>query len=79
MEGGGSSSLIDAAARILEGLGLPGLLIGALAWFAWMVYKRNNELQDAMREMTKDSVRAQEAATAAIRELTNMLLRGKAE
>ncbi len=75
-----TTGFVDAIVRILEPLGLPGLIIAAISFVAYKFYSRNIELTDKLITAGENSVRAQEAATAAIRELTNLFLtRGKSE
>ena len=76
-----ASGPIDAITRMLEALGLPGLIIAALGFIAYKLYDRNIALTDKVISTGENSVRAQEAATAAIRELTNLFLtsKGKSE
>lgn len=66
--------------------GVGGLIIAALAWHDWQVQKRNMALNDALLEITKETTRASEAATAALRENSNaiqtmstLLMRSKPE
>lgn len=76
-----TTGFVDAIVRILEPLGLSGLLIAGLAFVAYKFYSRNIDLTDKLISTGENSVRAQEAATAAIRELTNLFLtsKGKSE
>ena len=80
-------TILDALKVIIEQFGASGIIIGALAWHDWQIQKRNAALNDALLDITKETVRASEASTSALRENTatiqnmqNMLIRtGKVE
>lgn len=58
---------------VIEQFGAPGIVIGGLAWWGWQTQKRNASLNDALLEITKETVRASEASTAALRENTTTI------
>ena len=64
--------------KILTGLGLPGLVIAALAWHDWQVQKRNMALNDKILDVTEKYATAAAGMTQAVNRLGDMLLRGKA-
>jgi hypothetical protein len=74
----GQTGIIEPVIQLLVGLGLPGVIIIALGYAVNRLYNRNQQLLDAMMEMTGETVKAQEAATASINRLSDLLLRGKA-
>ncbi|SDP92601.1 hypothetical protein SAMN05428967_4485 [Phyllobacterium sp. YR620] len=74
----GAPGAVDAVVNLLIGLGLPGVIIIALGFAVYRLYNRNQELLDTMVETGRETVKAQEAATASINRLSDLLLRGKA-
>lgn len=74
----GDPSITSAIVKVLTDLGLPGLIIGALAWHDWQIQKRNMDLNDKLLDVTEKYSTAVGNATAAINRLGDMLLRGKA-
>ena len=78
---------VDILKTVIENFGAGGIVIAALAWHDWQIQKRNQALNDALLEITKETVRASEAVTSALREnslaiqnMSNMLVqRGRAE
>jgi hypothetical protein len=64
--------------KILTGLGLPGLVIAALAWHDWQVQKRNMSLNDKLLDVTEKYSNAVGGMTTAVNRLGDLLLRGKA-
>lgn len=74
----GQSGVIEPITQQLLSLGLPGVIIIALGFAVYRLYSRNQEQNDTMVEMTRETVKAQEAATASINRLSDLLLRGKA-
>lgn len=49
----------------LLAMGIPGIMIIALLWFAYTLLKRNDALQDKLVEIVTDSIKASEANTKA--------------
>lgn len=74
----GQTDLVGPVIQTLLGLGLPGVIIIALGYMVYRLDNRNEKKEEAMREMQVDFVKAQEAATAALNRLSDILLRGKA-
>lgn len=68
-----TAGITEQMASQLLGLGLPGLCIIALAFATYRFYNRNIELTETLITMTKETVKSQEAATAAINRLTDLL------
>jgi len=67
------TGLVEPAFQQLLALGLPGLVIIALGFTCYRFYNRNQELTETLIVMTRETVKAQEAATAAIIRLTDLL------
>ena len=57
----------------LLALGLPGLAIITLGFMSYRFYNRIQQLTDTLIAMTRETVKAQEAATDAINRLTDLL------
>lgn len=74
----GDPSVLQAIVKVLTDLGLPGLIIGALAWHDWQVQKRNMSLNDKLLDVTEKYVTAASGMTQAVNRLGDMILRGKA-
>lgn len=70
--------LIASFIKILTDLGLPGLIIGALAWHDWQVQKRNIALNDTLLKVTENYATATATMTASLNRIGDMILRGKA-
>ena len=71
----------DAVSQIVQtllGHGLPGLIIIALGFAVWKLYSRNQELHTTLYVVGRESVKANEATTAALNRLSDLLLRGRA-
>ena len=60
------TGLVEPAIMQLLSLGAPGAVIIALGFAAYRFYNRNQELTDTLITMTRETVKAQEAATDAI-------------
>lgn len=67
------TSLAMPFIKLLVDLGLPGLIIGGLAFMCWRLYNRNQELTNTLLDITRETVRASEASTASINRLTDLL------
>jgi hypothetical protein len=67
------TGLVEPAIMQLLSLGAPGAVIIALGFAAYRFYNRNQELTDTLITMTRETVKAQEAATDAINRLTDLL------
>lgn len=70
--------VLSAIVKVLTDLGLPGLIIGALAWHDWQIQKRNMSLNDKLLDVTEKYSTAVGGMTQAVNRLGDMLLRGKA-
>jgi ATP/maltotriose-dependent transcriptional regulator MalT len=67
----------EAIQRVVEYLlsqGIPGVTIVALGWAVYKLYTRNQELHGTLYEVGRESVKANEATTAAINRLTDLLM-----
>lgn len=69
--------ITNSVAEMLLGLGLPGLIILALGFAVWKLYNRNQELHSTLYEIGRESVKANEATTAALNRLSDLLVRGR--
>lgn len=69
---------VEQVVSLLLGLGLPGVIIIVLCVAVYKLYNRNEELNETLRNMGMETVRAQEATTAALNRLSDMLIRVKA-
>lgn len=74
----GDPGVLSAIVKVLTDLGLPGVLIGALAWHDWQIQKRNMSLNDKLLDVTEKYSAAVGGMTQAVNRLGDMLLRGKA-
>lgn len=74
-EGGG---IVEPFIQLLVSLGLPGLVIAALLFAVHRLYNRNQELQATLLDITRETTKSQEAGTASINRLSDLLLRGRA-
>lgn len=70
---------VDQIVALLLGLGLPGVIIIALAYAYFLKDKRVSDLQDTLFDVGRESAKAMEANTASLNRLSDLLLRGKAE
>lgn len=68
---------VNSIFAILTSMGLPGLVIAVLGWHDWQIQKRNQELNDAMRDMVRDTTTAIVNNTNAINRIGDMVIRGK--
>ena len=67
----------EAIQRVVEYLlaeGIPGVIILGLGWAVYKLYNRNQELHSTLYEVGRESVKANEATTAAINRLTDLLM-----
>ncbi len=69
---------MDKVIETLLGQGASGLMVIGLSYIAIRLYDRNQKLTDTLIEIGKESVRANEAATAALNRMSD-LLRGRRE
>lgn len=53
-------------------------VIVALAFAVYKLYNRNQELHSTLYEIGRESVKANEATTAALNRLSDLLVRGRA-
>lgn len=67
------SGVVEPILTQLLSLGLPGLVIIALGFMSYRFYNRSQELTDTLIAMTRETVKAQEAATDAINRLAELL------
>ena len=67
----------ESISNILLGLGLPGAIIIVLGFAVYKLYSRNQELHSTLYEVGKESVKANEAAAAALNRLSDLLVRGR--
>jgi len=67
------TGFVEPMFQQLLALGLPGLVIIALGFMSYRFYNRNQQLTDTLIAMTRETVKAQEAATDAINRLTDLL------
>lgn len=75
---GDPSGVIGPIVNLLVSMGPTGLLVGASGYVSWRLWSRTERQEEALREITRETVKAQEAATAAINRLSDLLLRGRA-
>ena len=68
----------ESISNILLGLGLPGVIIIVLGFAVYKLYNRNQELHSTLYEVDKESVKTNEATTAALNRLSDLLVRGRA-
>jgi len=64
---------VSAIVSLLLSFGLPGVVIIALGYFAYLKDQRNNDLQDTLINMARDNAKAMAENTAAINGLSNLL------
>jgi hypothetical protein len=69
----GQTGFVEPIIQQLLALGMPGLVIIGLAYISYRFYNRNLELTETLIQMTRETVKAQEAATDAINRLTDLL------
>ena len=69
--------ITESVTQMLLGLGLPGVIIIALGVAVWKLYNQNQELHETLYEVGKESVKANEAAAAALNRLSDLLVRGR--
>jgi hypothetical protein len=74
-----TTGAVEQIVALLLSLGLPGVIIIALAYAYLQKDKRVNELQDTLFDVGRESAKAMEANTASLNRLSDMLLRGKVE
>ena len=67
------TGFVEPMFQQLLSLGLPGLVIIALGFMSYRFYNRSQQLTDTLIAMTRETVKAQEAATDAINRLTDLL------
>lgn len=92
MEDGGGALVIivKALVGILEQYGLIGLVVGALGWIAWVFYNKSENksekqvdtLLTIIKENTASNMTvaaALQSNTSAIKDVQNVLMRGKPE
>lgn len=68
---------LDRMIEVVIGLGLPGVIILALAFAVLKLYNRNQELHSTLYTIGREAVRSNEAMTAAINQLTASLSRSR--
>lgn len=71
-----------AIAKIVDLLlsqGLSGLMILGLGFAVYKLYNRNQELHATLYEIGREGIRANEATTAALNRLADLLVRGRTE
>lgn len=79
MEGApAGTGIIEPFVSLLVSMGLPGLVIAGLGYIGWRLWGRTEKQQEALLEITRETVKAQEAATAAVNRLSDLLVRGRA-
>lgn len=64
--------------KVLTGLGLPGVIIGALLWFSYKQNKRLDELTDKIIAMSAEQAKVAESTSGAIIALKDTFRAGKA-
>lgn len=69
----GGQGITEQMMGQLLALGFPGVVIIALGFTCYRFYNRNQELTETLITMTRETVKAQEAATDAISRLTDLL------
>lgn len=69
---------IQKAVEYLLAQGIPGVVILGLGWAVFKLYNRNQELHQTLYDIGRESVKANEATTAAINRLTDLLMRNTA-
>lgn len=72
------TSLAMPFVKLLVDLGLQGLIIAALAFACYRLYTRNQELNNTLVDITKETVRSAESSTASINRLIDILNAPKA-
>lgn len=60
------------ALDILKTYGLAGLVMGVEAWIINKLYNRNQELHDALNELGRESVKANESVTHALNAMSEV-------
>lgn len=73
MDQGAATKLVDTLLQ----LGLPGVVIIALAFVVLTLWRDNKELHKSLNDVSIKSVQALEQNTAALTRLSDLLLRGK--
>jgi hypothetical protein len=58
--------------------GLSGVMILGLGFAVYKLYNRNQELAETLREVGRESVKANEQTVAALNRLSDLLLRARA-
>lgn len=58
--------------EILKSYGLAGVVMGALAWFCYKLYTRNQELHDTLNEVGREAVKANEQVANALRAMADV-------
>jgi len=64
---------MDTIINALAAQGLPGITIAGLGFAVFTLYKRNESLNDTLRDITEKYAVATGAATSAISRLSDML------
>lgn len=65
---------LQKAIEYLLSQGIPGIVILGLGWAVYKLYTRNQDLHDTLYQVGRESVKANEATTAAINRLTDLLM-----
>jgi hypothetical protein len=64
---------MDALTTALIGLGPPGIAIAGMGFALWTLYKRNEALNDALRDITEKYATTTGANTNAINRMADLL------
>jgi hypothetical protein len=70
-------AVMDKIVDYLLGQGLSGVIIICLGYVCHKLYNRNQELHNTLYEVGRESVKANQAMTAALHRLSDLLLHGR--
>lgn len=72
------ATALEQVITVLLSQGLTsGVVIAILVFAVWKLYQRNQELHRTLYEVGRESIKSNEAVTAALNRLSDLLVRGR--